>query len=67
MFHKSPSVIGPSGIGLAAATSRLSARPRCGTPGMLVGPYPIPGAIDLAGLRKAVALAREDPTGASAS
>jgi protein-disulfide isomerase len=38
-----------------------------GTPGMLVGPYLIPGAIDLAGLRKAVALARENPTGASAS
>jgi protein-disulfide isomerase len=36
-----------------------------GTPGMLVGPYLIPGAIDLAGLRKAVSLARADPEGTS--
>lgn len=37
-----------------------------GTPGMLVGPYLIPGAVNMDGLRKAVALARKDPTGASA-
>lgn len=37
-----------------------------GTPGMLVGPYLIPGAIDLVGLRKAVAMARANPTGSSA-
>ena len=36
-----------------------------GTPGMLVGPYLIPGAIDIAGLRKAVSLARTDPEGTS--
>lgn len=34
-----------------------------GTPALLVGPYLIPGAIDLAGLRQAVDLARTDPTG----
>ncbi len=36
-----------------------------GTPGMLVGPYVIPGAIDIAGLREAVSLARTDPDGTS--
>ncbi|EQB16346.1 hypothetical protein L284_09525 [Novosphingobium lindaniclasticum LE124] len=36
-----------------------------GTPALLVGPYLIPGAIDLAGLRKAVALARTAPDGAA--
>ncbi|UZK70602.1 DsbA family protein [Sphingomonas sp. S1-29] len=36
-----------------------------GTPAMLVGPYLIPGAIDLPGMRKAVAMARENPNGAS--
>ena len=34
-----------------------------GTPGMLIGPYLIPGGIDLRGLREAVALARRDPNG----
>lgn len=36
-----------------------------GTPGILVGPYLIPGAIDVAGLREAVSLARSDPEGTS--
>lgn len=36
-----------------------------GTPGMLVGPYLIPGAIDIAGLREAISLARTDPEGTS--
>ena len=30
-----------------------------GTPALLIGPYMVPGAIDYAGLTKAVALARE--------
>jgi len=30
-----------------------------GTPGLLIGPYLIPGALDLSGLRRAVAMARE--------
>ena len=34
-----------------------------GTPGMLIGPYLIPGGMDLRGLREAVALARRDPNG----
>ena len=34
-----------------------------GTPAMLVGPYLIPGAIGVAGLREAVTLARTDPEG----
>lgn len=38
-----------------------------GTPGMLVGPYLIPGAIDLGGLREAVAAARANPDGPPAS
>lgn len=37
-----------------------------GTPALLVGPYLIPGAVDEAGLREAVSLARSDPEGASA-
>lgn len=37
-----------------------------GTPGLLVGPYLIPGAIDIAGLRKAVEMARADPNGMAA-
>lgn len=37
-----------------------------GTPALLVGPYLIPGAIDIAGLREAVELARTDPTGTAA-
>lgn len=37
-----------------------------GTPALLVGPYLIPGAIDEAGLREAVSLARSDPEGTSA-
>jgi protein-disulfide isomerase len=36
-----------------------------GTPGMLIGPYLIPGGIDLDGLREAVSLARRDPNGTS--
>ena len=36
-----------------------------GTPALLVGPYLIPGAIDIDGLRRAVELARTDPTGAA--
>ncbi|ONF95731.1 DsbA family protein [Sphingomonas jeddahensis] len=32
-----------------------------GTPALLVGPYLVPGAMELAGLRKAVALARSNP------
>lgn len=32
-----------------------------GTPGFLVGPYMIPGAVDLGGLREAVAAARANP------
>ncbi|MEZ0494932.1 DsbA family protein [Sphingomonas sp. IW22] len=35
-----------------------------GTPGILVGPYLIPGAIDIAGLRRAVAMARRNSVGA---
>lgn len=38
-----------------------------GTPGMLVGPYLIPGAIDLSGLREAIALARKNPNGPAES
>ena len=34
-----------------------------GTPGFLIGPYLVPGALDLATFRKAVALARANPTG----
>lgn len=34
-----------------------------GTPGLLIGPYMIPGAVDYAGLTKAVALARKYPNG----
>ncbi|EMD81838.1 hypothetical protein C725_2820 [Pacificimonas flava] len=34
-----------------------------GTPGLLVGPYLIPGAIDTDGLHEAVAMARTDPEG----
>lgn len=34
-----------------------------GTPGLLIGPYMIPGAVDYAGLTKAVALARKYPHG----
>lgn len=37
-----------------------------GTPGMLIGPYLVPGGIDLGGLRRAVALARTDPEGTGA-
>lgn len=37
-----------------------------GTPALLVGPYLIPGAIDIAGLREAVELARADPDGTAA-
>lgn len=36
-----------------------------GTPALLVGPYLIPGAVDLGGLRKAVVLARSAPHGAA--
>ncbi len=35
-----------------------------GTPGILVGPYLIPGAVDIANLRRVVARARANPTGA---
>lgn len=35
-----------------------------GTPGILVGPYLIPGAVDIANLRRVVARARTNPTGA---
>lgn len=38
-----------------------------GTPGFLIGPYLIPGGIDLAGLRKAVDLARTAPNGQPAA
>lgn len=34
-----------------------------GTPGLLIGPYMIPGAVDYAGLVKAVSLARKYPNG----
>ena len=34
-----------------------------GTPGLLIGPYMIPGAVDYAGLSKAVELARKYPKG----
>lgn len=37
-----------------------------GTPALLVGPYLIPGAIDIAGLRGAVELARTAPNGTAA-
>jgi protein-disulfide isomerase len=46
--------------GRYAATMGLS-----GTPALLVGPYLIPGAVDLAGLRKAVELARAAPDAAA--
>lgn len=38
-----------------------------GTPGLLVGPYLIPGAIDIGGLREAVAAARANPDGPPAN
>lgn len=38
-----------------------------GTPGFLVGPYLIPGGIDLAGLKDAVAVARTAPNGEPAT
>ncbi|WEK43096.1 MAG: DsbA family protein [Candidatus Sphingomonas colombiensis] len=34
-----------------------------GTPGFLIGPYLIPGALDLATFKKVVAMARANPTG----
>ncbi|WP_298673341.1 DsbA family protein [uncultured Sphingomonas sp.] len=34
-----------------------------GTPGFLIGPYLVPGALDLATFKKVVALARANPTG----
>ena len=50
-----------SEIGQALArTSRFAAMAGLsGTPGLMVGPYLLPGAVDLATLRQAVALARE--------
>lgn len=45
---------------LIGRTSRQAAQMRLqGTPALLIGPYLVPGAIDYAGLSKAVALARE--------
>ncbi len=38
-----------------------------GTPAMLVGPYLVPGAMDIAGLREAVAQARANPDGKPAA
>lgn len=54
--------------GTLARSSRFAAMMGLqGTPGFLVGPYLIPGGIDLAGLKKAVALARTEPDGQPAT
>lgn len=50
--------------GLLSQTSEQAAMMGLqGTPGLLIGPYMIPGAVDYAGLVKAVALARKYPNG----
>lgn len=50
--------------GLLSQTSEQAAMMGLqGTPGLLIGPYMIPGAVDYAGLSKAVELARKYPKG----
>lgn len=50
--------------GAIARTSQYAAMMGLsGTPGILVGPYLIPGAVDIAGLREVVAQARKNPNG----